>query len=131
MLDATDLADMRAVTEESMLDTCQILERLPGDEDGYSSRLDDWRVVETTVCGYRPERSREVMGTTQVTILPAQVRLPLSVDVDTANRVRITKRLGETLAAPEYYTVLGEAQRGPTAQTVSLQTVPDTVVADG
>ena len=131
MLTSDDLTVMRAAQVEAMLDTCVVLECLPGDDDGYGVHRDMWVTKYNSSCGYQPAGPREVMGTTQVAILPAQVRLPLTLTIDPAYRIQITHRLGEVLTVPETYAVQGAPQRGPSAQIVTLQSVPDTEVADG
>jgi hypothetical protein len=117
---------MQDHAEESMWDTCQVLEYNGMVTDDYGQPSPDyflrWPVI---VCGYDGSAHVEVMQETQVVLTDAVVRLPIDTVLDNRDRITITKRHGVALAAMPTYEIIGEPARGPSALVLGLRLVTD------
>jgi len=117
---ATNLSRMRTTQESAMQDVCEIL--------GYSSVVDTYgnpkpryTAVATVACGFQHVRPREVLDTGELAMVDAKLRLPIETDIETHDRIRMTKRFGETLATAEVYEIIGPKLRGPSGVVLSLR----------
>lgn len=73
-------------------------------------------------CGFRPANRGEILDGSQAPVYDARLRLSLSVDVSNIDRVRMTKRHGETITE-EDYSIEGLPERGPSAQVLTLKRI--------
>lgn len=128
-LSATELAQMQATADDSMMDTCLIAESDldgsavdwegadPGDH-GY-----DFSGASEVACGLNMPKAAESDGGAQVSIAEGELRLPLDTAITPTSRVRVTERHGVTLSPVEDYAVLGEAHRGPANLLVAVKRI--------
>jgi len=117
-----ELIRLRAAQETSMQDICVIL--------AYGETTDTWGNPETfytagaaRACGFKPLSPREVQESGLVPTILAELRLPHDTALDVRDRVRITKRYGETLATALEYEIVGPVRLGPSGQVVYLEAV--------
>lgn len=107
-----------------MQDTCLIL--------AYSATSDDYGNPDPTytagsalACGFEPVRPRELQESGEVPVIDARLRLPIGTTLDERDRMRMTKRYGETLSPAEDFEIVGPVMRGPSGLVVGLRLVDD------
>lgn len=123
MLSQVELAAMAETADESMMDTCVIQTATTG-YDAVGGATVTWSDSAAIACGVqfvseRRQESIEVAGTRYD--VDATIRVSLDVAVQPANRVKVTKRYGQTLATAWTFEVLGVARRGPTANVLRVR----------
>lgn len=120
------LSRMQAHAEESMWDTCQVIEYNGYATDDYGQPSPAyylrWPVI---ACGYDANARKEVMLETQVVLTDAVVRLPIDTVLDNRDRIKVTHRHGVAITGPPTYEIIGEQTRGPSAIRVNLRLVTD------
>lgn len=124
MLNKSQLAHMRERQVLSLMDTCRKLT--------YSRTLNTYQepvvaYTEDTVdtpCGLE-QKSGQEQGADKnaVVTYDAILRLPITFTIDEKDRVRVTKRYGERLAAPIDYEIVSPQQRGPSGIRLLLKKV--------
>ncbi len=125
MLPTEDLAMMRAAQNSHMPDICCIQARVSTPTSGTNKIVDTWPTDSAEItCGLdmRPGNMRHSEKFTAITY-DATLRLPLGTLVKANDRVKITKRFGETLSVPLIYSVMSPVQQGPSAIRIVLQRV--------
>ena len=117
-----ELIHLRAAQESAMQDTCVVL--------AYGETTDEWGNPEVfytagaaQACGFRPLSPREVQEAGLVPTIEARLRLAHDTPLDCRDRIRVTKRYGETLAVAEEYEIAGPVLLGPSGQVVYLSKV--------
>lgn len=127
MLTTAELTAMQATQGTTMLDACKLL---PGSDVEGSYGQEETTYADTGIsevaCGFEPgsaARGGSIAGV--VVELAARIRLSLTAGVAvTPNyHIKLTKRLGVTLATAEEYQVTGWPKRGPTCFVVEVQRV--------
>lgn len=114
-----------------MMDTAvRLVYRVTGANE-YGMAIKAWAEDEELACGYNATAIKQVMDGTRVTLTDARLRLPIGTTLDSLDRFRITKRLGEILADPPTYEILGEPRQGPSGLLVDLRLVTDGSDAEG
>lgn len=119
---ASELANMRTAQDGHMMDTAFIQDET---ETTNSYREVVFTYADrgtSTVCGLdmRPG-SENVREDKTVLIYDATVRLPIGTLVDEKNRIKVTKRFGETLTTVLVYDIVGPVQRGPSGVRLLLR----------
>jgi hypothetical protein len=121
MFSAADLSNMRSIQVAHMADECVLYSSVSG------SALDDWgrpTVTSgsvTTVCGLEMVAQDETdKPGAQGPDFDAKVRLPITTTITRIDKVKITKRFGESVA-PITYDVMGECLRGPSGLVLNLK----------
>ena len=124
---ADELARMQATAQASMMDKCDLLMKVEVGKDEFNQPKRKYEIALVTPCGFMPVSAVEVKGQTQVPLIDAQIRLPISLhgEFDNCDRVQITHRYGVELATPVTYEFVGQPQRGPSALVVDLKLVTD------
>jgi len=116
VLSATELARMRTAQADCMQDACQL-----GTQTAISTRTGPepmsatWTWATAIACGVEQNPSGESGDGSESPIAQAAVRVPTSTTIANVQRVKVTKRYGETLTTPIIYGVVGEPERGPSA----------------
>lgn len=126
--DATTLALMRTTAEASMQDTCEIKRRQTGATDDYGYPAETWETVLTSHCGVKEARQQEGMGSTEVIMHDATLRLPIDLDglFDQTDRVQVTHRYGEALGSLAItYDIISKPERGVSALVLKMKKVTD------
>lgn len=124
MFTELDLANMRTAQDEHMLDKCVILSYTAGTLNEYN---ESDAPVETVsgeiVCGLdmRPSSERHNSDMTLITY-DATLRLPIATAVKETDRIRVTKRFGETIT-PLTYEIVSPMQRGPSGIRLMLRKI--------
>ena len=125
---STCLGGMQGVAELTMLDTCQILTRELGDTDPYGFTAENWVVTNTSVCGVKEQTKGEALGSTEIVMIDAVLRLPLALQgtFDQTDRIKVTHRYGVELNDLALtYNIISGPERGISALTLKLQKVTD------
>lgn len=127
-LTSSTLASLRASFADTLLDTCVHQTRTETRNSLGEMVPGDWADQQTYRCGLNlnpsPRASREIRGADgTVTESDAEIRLPLAAlgVIGIKDRLKITHRTGEALAAPLYFDVEGEVRPGPLGCVASLR----------
>lgn len=125
MLSQAELAAMADTADESMMDTC-IIQTATVTADAVGGTSITWTDSTAIACGVqftseRRQESIEVAGTRYD--VDATIRVSLDVTVQPTNRVKVTKRYGQTLATAWTFEVLGVARRGPSANVLKARQI--------
>lgn len=121
---ATERTRLRSTMAETLLDSCRVLTYTTGAADAYGASAITYTAGSVIACGYEPTASREVQRENQVIVTDATLRLPIGTTVTTSDRILVTAKLGEALAAQPTYEIVGFVQ-GPTAIVLDLKLVTD------
>jgi hypothetical protein len=127
---AADLAKMRAAQEAHMMDACK-LQACVETADSFNQLVQTWPVDGSElVCGldmstgrYPRPGSEEHGADMTVLEYDATLRLPITATPNAKDRVKITKRFGETLSTPLIYDIVGPIQRGPSGVQLLLKRI--------
>lgn len=120
---AAELAAFRAAQTDHMMDACYI--------QTYSRTVTAGEPVETWTdaaaaidCGLDMRPGRETPGE-DMTVLAydATLRLAITTTIDAKDRIKITKRFGETLGTALVFRIEGPVQRGPSGIRLLLRRV--------
>ena len=111
---AVELVRMRMTQEAHMFDECVIQREshtANAINEPVSIYIDD---LPATKCGLdmRPGSERYGGQMTRL-VYDATVRLPITIMITNLDRIKVTKRFGETLAIALVFFVVGPVQRGP------------------
>lgn len=122
-----ELSRLQATQETAMQDECQILDRTAPTTDDYGLPEETFTPGSALACGFRPVVKEESMGESQVAMIDAELRLPLSAEGDIASvdRIKITKRFRVTINPQPVYEVVGLPERGPSGLVLNLKLVTD------
>ena len=124
MFSSTDLANMRSAQESHMMDLCNI-QAYVETEDTYGELILTWPVDGSDIsCGLNMKPGFE-RNNPDKTILQydGTLRLPISTSLDVKDKIKITKRFGETLTTPLIYEIVSPIQRGSSGIRVLLKIV--------
>lgn len=110
-----------------MQDQCQLLTRSTPSDDDYGLPEETFTAGALYDCGFDPSARDEAMDETEVVMMDAKMRLPLSAQGDFSNvdRWKITKRFGATLSSQPIYKIIGDPERGPSGLVLNLKLVTD------
>jgi head-tail adaptor len=127
LIDSHDLAMMRADQTDALWDTC-VVQTQSVTVDTYGQGIETFTDGTAIACRFVPSSGREIKEITRrdgtITIIRAIVRLPRGTTVTPNDRIKITKRFGETLTTPLVYAVAGVAvEVHGTCLTVDLMDV--------
>lgn len=107
-LTAADLVIMRAAQTQSLMDTC-VIQTQSVTVDTYGQPIETFTDGAAIACRFVPSSGQEVREVSRadstITVMRAIVRLPRGTTVTPKDRVKITKRYGETLATALVYGV--------------------------
>lgn len=116
------LTDMRSCQDDHMQDECKIQNRVQT-VDTFGEMVETYPVDSAAIiCGLdmRPGVERHTPDGAVVNY-DATIRLPIATVVLTTDRIKITKRFGETLAVPLTFEVMSPIQRGPSGLRYALR----------
>jgi len=116
-LSATEISAMRSTQAASMGDACKIGVLTETVSGGHVSET--YAYGSEIACGFDMAPRGESSDGAQAGVTPAVVRLPIGTAISSTSRVQITKRNGAAIT-PEYYSVEGDPDRGPTAIRANL-----------
>lgn len=122
---SSELSSFRRTQDGAMMDTCTILTQSAGATDGYGNPADSYSEGSPLDCGYKPRSSREAQQGNETVLIDAELRLPVATTIKSADKVKLTKRYGETLTTPLIFYVVGQPAKGPSGLVVNLRRVTD------
>ena len=120
----TQLINMRYAQTGHMLDTC-VLQTFSRTFDSMGSEVATYTDAEASqACGLdmRPGSERNKTDMTVVQY-DGTVRLAITATPDEKDRVKVTKRFGETLASALTFDIVGPIQRGPSGVRLLLKDI--------
>lgn len=124
-MDAADLTFMRAAQAGHMYDTA-IRQAYSSTTNSFNESVGAWDETSTVEipCGLdmRPGTLRRSAAYTTLEY-DATIRLPITTTIDARDRLRITKRFGETLATALVFEIAGPVQRGPSGIRLMLKRI--------
>lgn len=126
LIQAQELSRMRQAQAETLNDTIQHIRRQTATNE-YGQPDVTWVLAESYACGFQPVAKPEAMNDTEVPLVDAKLRLPLTLESTIAHtdRVKLTHRFGEALADPQTYEIVGLPERGPSGLVYNLKRVTD------
>lgn len=122
---SAELAAMQAAQEAHMMDVCQVGVRSTS-QDALGELIDSFTYGADVACGLDQEvdRSREYRSPDGTIVeADAVVRLPAGTSMASDSRVKVTQRLGTTLASALTYEVSGVPAEGPSGVVALLRVV--------
>lgn len=121
---AAELAAFRTAQAGHMLDTCYI-QTYSRTFDTYGAPVEVWTdAASTTACGLDMRPGRETPGEDYTALAyDATIRLPITTTVDAKDRIKVTKRFGETLTTALVFRIEAPIQRGPSGIRLALRRV--------
>jgi len=123
LLDARDLAMMRADQADALWDTC-VVQTQSVTADTYGQPIETFTDGAAISCRFVPSQGTEIWRSNSViTRIGAKVRLPLGTAITPKDRVKITHRFGVALTTPLVFGVDDVGAMGPTCFTVNLMDV--------
>lgn len=120
-LSSGELASMRRVQTDSMIDECVLVIYSNSGDNPIGEPTAGYSDGDTVKCSFNPVSNREVSEGSDVTVSDATIRLPMTVSLQPRDRVRITKIAHETLAEPLTYEVIGAPQHRKTTFVLDLR----------
>jgi hypothetical protein len=124
MFDATDIANMRSCQVLHMMDTA-VLQTYTTHVNSFNEDDPTYVDAATSHSGgldMRPGSERHGQNYTLLEF-DASWRVPVNFSFNVRDRIKVTKRLGETLAIPLIFEIVGPQQLGPSAARLLLKRV--------
>ena len=122
-LTAADLVIMRAAQTQSLQDTC-VVQAQSVAANSVGELIETFTDGAAIACRYVPASGAEShRPDSTIVTMPAMVRLPLGTALTPKDRIKITKRFGETLTTALVFGVADAGTQGPTCITVMLKDV--------
>ena len=120
----SDLARMRTQQDAHMQDVAVVQTRDAGTVNSFGEMIYAYADGAAIACGLdmRPGSERHGPDNTR-TEYDATARLPIATVIASKDRLKVTKRFGETLAAALIFEVLSPIQRGPSGIRVVLRRI--------
>jgi head-tail adaptor len=123
MFDTTDLANMRETQTDHMMDECYI-QALTQTTNTYGEVVNSWADSGSALaCGLDMRPGSETRGPEKTVVqYDATLRLGITNLTEETQRIRITKRFGESITAL-VYDIAAPVQRGPSGIRILLNKV--------
>ena len=123
LLSADELAWMREAQTAHMNDTC-VIQTCTQTKNSYGEMVETFTDGSAIACGLdmRPGSERHGTENTVVTF-DATIRLAITVAPNEKDRIKVTKRYGETLTTPLAFSIVGPIQRGPSGIRLLLNKI--------
>ena len=118
-----ELADFRATQENHMMDLV-VRQAYSATSNSYNEDVVTYTDQTAIKCGLdmRPGSERHTQNYTALEY-DATMRLPITTTIDARDRMKVTKRFGETLVTALVFEIVGPVQRGPSGIRVLLKRV--------
>ena len=118
-----ELADFRTSQENHLMDTV-VRQAYSATSNSYNEDVVTYTDQTAIKCGLdmRPGSERHTLNYTALEY-DATMRLPITTTVDARDRMKVTKRFGETLATALVFEIVGPVQRGPSGIRLLLKRV--------
>jgi len=105
-------------------DACQVLAYTTAQDD-HGNMAATYTAANSIACGYQQVRPRDEQEMTEVPVIDAILRLPLTTDLDERDHIRMVTRYGTALDDAMTYEIEGPVKRGPSGLVVDLRLVDD------
>ena len=124
MFDSADLANMRESQEDHMQDECHI-QAVVITANSMNEQVESWPADGAALaCGLDMRPGSERHGANRVVVnYDATLRLPITATPDEKDRIKVTKRFGETLSTPLVFDIISPIQRGPSGIRIMLKKI--------
>ena len=124
MFSTADLTNMRAAQDNHMMDTC-VIQAVVETLDTFGEPVQTWPADSAALsCGLDMKPGFERHGTDKTVVnYDATLRLPIAQVPGIKDRIKVTKRFDEALAAALTYNIVGPIQRGPSGIKLLLKIV--------
>ena len=121
MLSSEHLTRMRSAAVDHMMDTC-VIQTCTQTADTFGEMVETFADGSAQVCGLdmRPGSERKGKEST-VVMYDATLRLAITSTPSAKDRIKITKRYGETLSTALVFGIVGPIQRGPSGIRLQLK----------
>jgi len=118
---ADELSEMRSAQTDHMMDTC-VIQSATETVDGFGEYVRTYADGSAIDCGLDMRSGSERDGADNIILeWDATLRLAITVSVTEKDRIKVTKRFGETLGSALVYEVVSPIQRGPSGIRVLLR----------
>jgi len=123
MFTSDELSGFRTAQTDHMMDTC-VIQAYSSTQNSYGEEVVTYTDGTALACGLdmRPGNERHSTQYT-TTEYDATIRLPIATAPDVRDRIKITKRFGETLSTVLVFEITGPIQRGPSGIRMQLKKV--------
>ena len=120
---ADELTNFRSAQVGHMMDTV-IRQVYSATSNSYNEDVVTYTDQTAIDCGLdmRPGGERHTSNYTALEY-DATMRLPITTSIDVRDRLKVTKRFGETLTTPLVFEIVGPVQRGPSGIRLLLKRV--------
>lgn len=115
-----DLVALQDCQDSHMSDTCKV-QVWSAEADDYGGADPTYTAGGALSCGVKQKRPREVQAEGEVPVIDCEIRLPIDTTLDPRDRIELTHRHGEALAASEIYEIVGPVMRGPSGLVVNAK----------
>jgi len=123
VFNATDLTNFRDCQDSHMMDTCKI-QAVTETADTYGELVQTFTDGAAVDCGLDMKPGSERHGVDKTVVnYDATLRMPIAQTPDIKDRIKVTKRFDEALAAVLVYNIVGPIQRGPSGIRLLLKIV--------
>lgn len=124
MIDSNQIAHFRERQAASLMDTCHRLVHSYTTNDT-NEQIDSYAESNTDIpCGLEQLTGSEIRRDKDIIVsYDAKIRLLITQTFEVGDRVKITKRFGETLSTAIIYDIVSPAQRGPSGIRYLLKKV--------
>lgn len=121
---AGELANMRTAQTGHMMDTC-VLQACVQTANAMNELVETWPVDGSAMdCGLEMMAGNERRGLDHAVLqYDARIRLPITATPNQKDRVKVTKRFGETLGTALVFEIVGPIQRGPSGVRMLLKRI--------
>lgn len=123
VFDTSDLTNMRTAQTDHMLDECYI-QALTQTTNTFGEVVNSWADSGSAIaCGLDMRPGSETRNANKTIVqYDAVLRLAITTTVDETQRIRVTKRFGESIT-PLVFDILSPIQRGPSGIRLLLNKV--------
>ena len=123
MFSTADLSNMRQAQTDHMMDTC-VIQTYTSGSNTFGEETVTYTDGSAISCGLdmRPGLERHSAEYT-TSEYDATIRLPITSAPDMRDRVKVTKRFGETLSTALVFEITGSIQRGPSGIRLQINRV--------
>lgn len=121
---SAELTDMRTAQDGHMMDTCY-LQTYSRTFNTFGEPVETWTDAEnSTACGLEMKPGRELRMKDKTPVeYDAIIRLPIATVPDEKDRIKITKRFGETITPSLVFEIVAPIQRGPSGIRLLLRKI--------
>lgn len=117
-----NFSQMQQAQSDHMWDRCDLLVRTETGTDENGMPIVSFVVAGSSACGLNTTAIREMINA-EYHVFDARLRLPLAVQINGVDRIKVTHRHQSLLTEPVEYEVLGDSMIGPSAQVLNLRSL--------